>query len=174
LWKGILLLHIQNASFNCCTVLIYCRVIQKISIIKTPPKTASTFQCRCPSFQTATVFPPLRNRSHILFTEERPQMKPVSFSHSCIPVCSLTHLYTCPKVPYLNFIYFAVGIAKLLLHTGRCIQTELITNTLYAQCASHMQYFINLLNHENFIPCINPTSLMDMPIPNGKFQGTVS
>ena len=29
--------------------------------------------------------------SYIVFTEGRPQRKPVSFSHSCLPVCSLTY-----------------------------------------------------------------------------------
>ena len=33
-----------------------------------------------------------------------------------------------------------------------------------------MQYFITLSIHQNFNPCINPTSLMHMPIPTGTFH----
>jgi hypothetical protein len=49
-------------------------------------------------------------------------------------------------------------------------KTQLSMNTLYEMCASHMQYFITLSIHQNFNPCINPTSLMDMPIPIGTFH----
>jgi len=49
-------------------------------------------------------------------------------------------------------------------------KTQLSMNTLYALCASHTQYFITLLLHQNFNPCINPTSLMDMPIPISTFH----
>ena len=49
-------------------------------------------------------------------------------------------------------------------------KTELSMNTLYELCTSHMQYFITLLIHQNFNPCINPTSLMDMPVPIGTFH----
>jgi len=68
------------------------------------------------------------------------------------------------------FFCFLVGLTKLLLHTEGTYKTQLSTNTLYALLSSHMEYFIILLIHQNFNPCINPTSLMDMPITIGTFH----
>ena len=94
-------------------------------------------------------------------------MKPIN---SCLPVWSLTHLYTCPTLPNMNVACFLVGLATLLLHTGGTYKTQLSSDTLYVLHASHMEYFIILLIHQNFNPCINPTSLMDMPIPIDTFH----
>jgi len=91
-------------------------------------------------------------------------MEPISFYHSCLPAWSLTNLCKCPTLPNMNVDCFLVGFTKLLLHTEVTDKTQLSTNTLYALHASRMEYFIILLIHQNFNPCIKPTSFMDMPI----------
>ena len=66
---------------------------------------------------------------------------------------------------------FSCGPDKACCYTlDSAHKTELSMNTLYELCTSHMQYFITLLIHKNFNPCINPTSLMDMPVSNGTFH----
>ena len=66
---------------------------------------------------------------------------------------------------------FSCGPDKACCYTlDGAYKTELSMNTLYELCTSHMQYFITLLIHKNFNPCINPISLMDMPVPNGTFH----
>ena len=66
---------------------------------------------------------------------------------------------------------FSCGPDKACCYTlDGAYKTELSMNTLYELCTSHMQYFITLLIHQNFNPCITPTSLMDMPIPIGTFH----
>ena len=57
---------------------------------------------------------PLGNWSHIIFTEERTQMKPVSFSHSCLPVCSLTYCTHVQQYPHPYVNCFPVGLTKLV------------------------------------------------------------
>ena len=91
----------------------------------------------CPEFHHFRLLlcpPPLHNWSYIVFTEGRPHMKPVGFSHSCLPVCSLTHLYTCPTVPRLNVV-FLWACQSILLHTGGCIQNSAYHNCIV--CKSH-------------------------------------
>ena len=48
--------------------------------------------------------------------------------------------------------------------------TQGSSNTPYALCTSVMHYFITLSIYQNFNPCINPISLMDMPILVGTFH----
>jgi hypothetical protein len=80
---------------------------------------------------------------------------PVHMSNSTTSECPL---FSCG--PDKAFCYILQGAYK----------TELSMNTLYELCARHMQYFITLLMHQNFSPCNNPTSLMDMPVPIGTFH----
>ena len=70
----------------------------------------------------------------------------------------------------MNVVCILVGLAKLLLHIEGTYKHQLSTNTFYALHASHMEYFIILLIHQNFNPSINPTILMDMPIPINTFH----
>ena len=111
--------------------------------------------------------PPLRDWSQILFIERRPQMKPVSYSHSCIPVCSLTQLYTCPNSTTSECYLFSSGHCKAFATHWR-VHTKLSLARIHCvqcvQCKSHA-IFYHSLTHQTFNPCINPTSLMDMPIP---------
>jgi len=66
---------------------------------------------------------------------------------------------------------FSCGPDKACCYTlDGAYKTELSMNTLYELCTSHMQYFITLFIYQNFNPCINPTSLMDMPVLIGTFH----
>jgi hypothetical protein len=49
-------------------------------------------------------------------------------------------------------------------------RTQCSSITPYALCTSVMHYFSTLSVHQNFNHCINPTTLVDMPIPFGTYH----
>jgi hypothetical protein len=129
LWKGILLLHIQNASFNCWLFLFTAGSFKHILTIKTSPTNSHINSVHNSTISDCYCIPPSGNWPYIVFSKGRPQMQPVSFSHSC-PRLFLNILYTCP-VPQLNVICFAVGLTKLFA-THWTVHTEL--SVAWIQC----------------------------------------
>jgi hypothetical protein len=82
---------------------------------------------------------------------------------------SKCYLFSCE--PNKTFCHTLQITHKAFCHTMYAAHTtQRCSNTPYALCTSDMQYFIILSVHQNFNSCINPTSLIDMPIPAGTFH----
>jgi len=105
----------------------------------------------------------------------KPLLPPCLFLNITVHMSNNTpsECYLFSSEPNKAFCHTLYAAHKAFCHTLYTAHTnQHSSNTRYALCTSVMHYFTTLSIHQNFNPCINPTTLMDMPIPLSTFHST--